>query len=169
MKKILFQIIIIFFFFNLNITYADNKVYFIDIDRVLKNSNFGKSILKKIKILNDNNIKELQENETLLKKIDNSINSKKNIISKEEYNKELNVLKEKIKKYKIIKDKMVVNFEKEKNRNLKNFFDQVSPIIQDYMNDNSIDILLENKNVFIGKNNLDLTEIIIQEINNKLN
>ena len=87
MKKILFQIIIIFFFFNLNITYADNKVYFIDIDRVLKNSNFGKSILKKIKILNDNNIKELQENETLLKKIDNSINSKKNIISKEEYNK----------------------------------------------------------------------------------
>ena len=36
------------------------------------------------------------------------------------------------------------------------------------MDENSIDILLERKNVFIGKNNSDITEIIIKKINNEL-
>ena len=36
------------------------------------------------------------------------------------------------------------------------------------MNENSIDILLERKNVFIGKNDSDITNIIIKQINNTL-
>ena len=37
------------------------------------------------------------------------------------------------------------------------------------MDKNSIDILLERKNVFIGKTNSDITNSIIEEINKKLN
>tara|TARA_Y100000591_G_scaffold322148_1_gene338099 strand:- start:289 stop:411 length:123 start_codon:yes stop_codon:yes gene_type:complete len=36
------------------------------------------------------------------------------------------------------------------------------------MNKNSIDILLDRKNVFMGKKNSDITETIIKEINKKL-
>ena len=35
------------------------------------------------------------------------------------------------------------------------------------MDTNSIDILLDRKNVFIGKNKSDITDKIINEINNK--
>ena len=62
---------------------------------------------------------------------------------------------------------MVINFDKYKKDNLKNFFEEINPIIQEFMNKNSIDILLESKNVFIGKNNLDITKIIIQQIDIK--
>ena len=44
---------------------------------------------------------------------------------------------------------------------------KINPIIQNYMDTNSIDILLERKNVFIGKNKSDITDIIINEIDNK--
>ena len=35
------------------------------------------------------------------------------------------------------------------------------------MDSNSIDILLERKNVFIGKTDSDITDVIIDEINKK--
>ena len=63
---------------------------------------------------------------------------------------------------------MVLDFEKKKNENMNNLFLTFNPIIQDYMKKNSIDILLESKNVFIGKNNLDITNDIIKEVNVKL-
>ena len=63
---------------------------------------------------------------------------------------------------------MVSNFNKEKNQKIKNLFDQMNPIIQNYMEENSIDILLDRKNVFMGKKNSDITEIIIKEIDKKL-
>ena len=62
---------------------------------------------------------------------------------------------------------MVLSYEKKREDSLKKFFDQINPIIQNYMNDNSINILLERKNVFIGKNNSDITASIIKEINKK--
>ena len=36
------------------------------------------------------------------------------------------------------------------------------------MDENSINILLDRKNVFIGKKNSDITETIVKEINKKL-
>ena len=52
---------------------------------------------------------------------------------------------------------------------MNNLFTKINPIIQDYMKKNSINILLESKNVFIGKKNLDITDDIIKEVNIKLN
>ena len=90
-------------------------------------------------------------------------------MSEDEFNKEVNILKEKIIKFREQKNKMVAVLEKKKSDYLNDFFSKISPIIQNYMDQNSIDILLERKNVFIGKNNSDITNIRITEINKKLN
>lgn len=168
-KFYLYRIFLIFFFLSSGSAYSNDKIFFIDLDFVLKNSIIGKDTLKKIENLNNKNIQELQKNESILKNLDNNIKAKKNIISKEEFDKELIILKEEINKYKNLKDKMVIDYGKQKNNNIKKFFEKINPIIKDYMNNNSIDILLESKIVFIGKNNLDITKIIIQEIDKKLN
>ncbi len=47
---------------------------------------------------------------------------------------------------------------------MNNFFNKINPIIQNHMDNYSIDILLERKNVFIGNSNSDITEIIIVEV-----
>ena len=64
---------------------------------------------------------------------------------------------------------MVNELEIKKNTELNNFFDKVNPIIQNYMDNNSVEILFERKNVFIGKKNSDITTIIIDIINKELN
>ena len=170
MKIFKLNIIILFIFFiNFSIPHAAEKLAFIDLDKVLKNSNLGKSLLNEIEDLNKKNIKELKNKEAELKKNEDEINKKKNILSEEEFNKEVNILKGKIIKFREHKNKMVAVFEKKKTEDLNDFFSKISPIIQNYMDQNSIDILLERKNVFIGKNNSDITNIIIAEINKKLN
>ena len=163
--------VIILFILIISTTYANSndKVSFIDIDFILKNSNLGKSILKEIENLNNKNIDELQNKEKELKKIEEEIKSKKNILSEQEFKKEVDLLKEKIKKYRIYKDKLVKDFEQDKNKKLNLFFKEVNPIIQKFMDKNSIDILLDRKNVFIGKKNSDITNQIIQELNKNSN
>ena len=163
--------VIILFFLIISTTFANSndKVSFIDIDFILKNSNLGKSILNEIENLNNKNIDELQNKEKELKKIEEEINSKKNILSEQEFKKEVDLLKEKIKKYRIYKDKLVNDFEQNKNKKLNLFFKEVNPIIQKFMDKNSIDILLDRKNVFIGKKNSDITNQIIQELNKNSN
>ena len=104
-----------------------------------------------------------------LKQLENDIKIKQNIVSKEEFDKEVMVLREKVKIFREMKDKMVFDLNKKKDDYMKTFFSKVNPIIQEHMEINSIDILLESKNVFIGKNNLDITDKIIKEINLKLN
>ena len=61
------------------------------------------------------------------------------------------------------------DFEKIKNEKISLFFKEVNPIIQKFMDKNSIDILLDRKNVFIGKKNSDITNQIIQELNKNSN
>ena len=163
--------LIIFFFLIISTTYANSndKVSFIDIDFILKNSNLGKSILNEIENLNKKNIDELRNKEKELKKIEDGIKSKKKILSEEEFKKEVDLLKERIKKYRIYKDELVKDFEQNKNKKINLFFKEVNPIIQKFMDKNSIDILLDRKNVFIGKKNSDITNQIIQELNKNSN
>ena len=54
-----------------------------------------------------------------------------------------------------------------KKNELKIFFDKINPIVQNYMNENSIEILFNSNNIFIGNKDLDLTKKLIDEINSK--
>ncbi len=161
-----FVVTLFFFFLNLNNAYSQDKIAYIDLDLVLNNSNIGKLILKELEGANNKNISDLKKKEIDLSKIENNIKQKENIISKENLEIEVNLLQEKIKKYRVYKNNLVSEFEKTKNEKLNNFFSQINPIIQNYMNKNSINILLERKNVFIGKTDSDITNEIIEEINN---
>jgi len=104
-----------------------------------------------------------------LKKDENELSKIKNIITEEEYENKLNLLKEKITNYRNKKSQMVKIIEEQRNLKLENFFSKINPLIQDYMNKNSINILLDQKNVFIGKSSSDITDVLIEEINKKFN
>ena len=168
MVKKFLKFFFLIFFLNYSNSYSNEKIAFIDLDFVLKSSNIGKSILEDIEKLNSKNINELKMKENELKKNEEEILAKKNILSEEENKKEVELLKDKINKYKLLKDEMVADFQKKKQTSLKNFFNQINPIIQNYMDENSISILLERKNVFIGKTDSDITSSIIDKINKEL-
>ena len=163
-----FYIILISFFLNIGHSNSQNNIAFIDIDLILQNSNPGKSLLDRFEEINKKNANELKIKENELKKLEDEIKKKQNIISKEELEKEVNTLKNKINEFNQSKNKLILDFEKKRNKDINEFLLKINPIIQNHMNENSIDILLERKNVFIGKNDSDITNTIINKINENL-
>ena len=167
-SNLFISIFILTFFYNIT-AYSNDKIAFIDIDYLIKNSNIGKNSLAKIEKLNIKNIENLKKKEQILKNLDKEIKKKQNIISQDEFNKEVNLLKNKINEFKIEKNKMVSEFNVFKDKELDSLFKKINPIIQNYMDKNSIEILLDRKNIFIGSVNSDLTKILINEINKDRN
>ena len=165
--KLLISFFIILNFVNSEVK-AKQNVAFADIDLIVKNTKIGKLKLDKIGQLNKSNIETLKNFEKEIKIEEDKLNQKKNLISNEEYQKEVNKLKNKIKNFNIKKNEMVNNFKNEKNVELDNLFKIINPIIQEYMKENSIEILLNSKNIFMGRKEIDLTEILIEEINKKI-
>ena len=164
-KKIFF---IIIFFISIPITtLSDDNVAFIDLDNIVKKSNLGIIIIKNLEAIDKKNIEFLKKNEIKLKDEEKKIKKKMNIISKEELDKELNLLKKKIKDLNSKKNEMVKFYNKEKNSQLDNFFKKINPIIQNYMDDESINVLIDKKYIYIGKSTSDITENIIKLINEK--
>ena len=161
-----FLYILLFFFYLTSYSYSLEKVAFIDLDYVVKNSNLGSEVLKKIEGLNKKNLTNLNEKQEELKKIEFEIKKKQNIVSSDEINKEIQLLKNKINKYNDEKNLLVSQYNEFKNSELDKLMKIINPIIQDYMKENSIEILLDRKNIYIGDVNSDLTKIIIKKLNN---
>ena len=165
-KKLSF--IFIFFFLNVTIVNSSEPIAYIDMDFIIKNSEIGKKTLDSINILNDKNINELKEKEKILKDLENKIISRKNIISKENFDKEVLLFKEKANEFKQDQSKMVEDFNNYKKKNLDGILSKISPILNAYMEKKSVKILLDSKNILIGRSNLDLTNEVIKEINEKI-
>ena len=163
-------IITIFFYITLfNPSYSNDKIAFIDIDYLIKNSEIGKKVLLKINDLDKKNVKNLKKKDTMLKNLETEIRNKKNIISDEAYNKEVISFRKKLTDLNEEKNNLVKEFNAYKKKELKNIFDQISPIISNYMDKNSITIILDSKIILMGKVNSDLTKNVLIEINKKLN
>ena len=166
LKKI--TVILIFFFLNFSISHSNEKTVYLDIDYVLNNSNFGKSIYLELDKLNKKNVDLLSSKEKEIKDKKDSINKKKNIVSEKVLNEEISSFNSEVEAYKLEKDKIVKNFKKKKKEKLDNFLKEINPIIQEYMKNKSIDIVLEKNQIFIGNSSNDITMDIIELVNKKL-
>ena len=168
MKILKFFFLILTFVISIStMVLSDDKIAFINLDNVIKKTNLGKSIIINLETIDKKNIEFLKKNEITLKDEEKKIKKKINIISKEELDKELNLLKKKLNDLNFKKNEMVKNYQKEKNTQLNDFFKKINPIIQNYMDDQSINMLLDKKNIYIGKSSSDITEDIIKLINEK--
>ena len=164
-KKIL--LLFIFFIFNTNLVYGDEKTVFIDIDFILNNSYLGKSIYAELEKLNENNIKKLALKEEKIKEKKETINKTKNISTKEKLEKDINLFNQELEIYKAEKNNMLNKFKKKKQQDLEKFLIDINPIIQEYMKNNSIDIVLDKKQIFIGNSKNDITQDILDLVNKK--
>ena len=88
-------------------------------------------------------------------------------MSKEEIDKEIYLLNEKYVKFQNEKDKILKDFKLAKKNELDQFLLKIKPIIDKYMLDNSIDIILDQNQIFIGVSEKNITDIILKLVNNK--
>ena len=166
--KIYFQIIIIFLV-SISSAHTLEKTAFLDIDYILNESNYGKSITKELEKLNKKNVDILNSKEKIINEKKNQINKTKNISSKEKLSDDINKFNQEVKEYEIEKKKIVKEFQKIKKKKIDNFLLKINPLIQKYMKDNSIDILFDKNQIFMGSNKNDITNDILTLVNTSLN
>ena len=160
-----FYLIVLVYFLTTSSVYSSGNTVFLDIDYVLNNSNLGKSIYVELEKLNKSNIKKLSSKEILLKEKKLAIDKTKNISSKEKLDKDINIFNKEVEQYRLEKNKLLENFKNKKKRELDNFLIKINPLIQEYMKNNSIDIVLEKNQIFMGNSLKDVSNDIINLIN----
>ncbi len=149
------------------VSYSENIVY-IDIDFIMNNSLAGKSItsnLEKSYKIEDDNFKKIGNE---LKNKEKNLISQKKILNEEEYKKKVNILVDEINNYKESKKIFLKEFNSKKIESTKILLNKINPILADYSKENSIGIILQKKNIVIGKKDLDITQDIIKILNNKV-
>ena len=167
MKIFYFLISIYLIFLNITFSTADEKIVFIDLDYILSESNEGKKILAKLEIDNSKNLKFFESEEEKLKQENESIKRLKNILSENEYNKKINLFKNKVNAYNLKKTNTIKLFEETKNSELNIFFIKLNEIMNNFMQENSINLILDKKNIVMANNKNDISTDILNLVNKK--
>ena len=163
----LFYISIYFFFLITVNSYSVEKIVYLDLDFLLANSNKGKEIILNLEKINKENIKILKEKKNLLNNEEKKLLQQKNILTSEIYSEKRKSLKNQIKNFNEEKNTIALKFKKQREEKINNFLKIVDKILAEYVKKNSIDIVLNKKDILMGKNNYNITNDIMQIINNE--
>ena len=156
------------FFISLNAFSAEQKIVYLNLDFIIKNSSPSKLILEELEIKKKENIQKFKLKGDELRNKEDQIIKKKNILSKEEFETEVIALKKEMKKYNQERKTVFQEFEKNKKKKLNTFLEKITPLIEDFVKENSINIVLNEKNLFIASKKFDITDQIIEIINNNI-
>ena len=162
MKSLFF--LIIFFFFSQNVQ-AVNKTVYIDIQYIIDNSKLGKFYKSKIKLIQDKNDLELTTTEKKIKKKENEINNQKNILSEEELNNKLKEINVMFTEYQKKRRKLKLDLSGQKKNYSKKILKILNPLLTNYVDKNSIELVIEKKNIVVGSKTLDITNSILEILN----
>ena len=167
--KIRSLLLLIFFIFFSKISLSHEKsIVYIDLNKIMSNSIAGKSITSQLENNHKKNISKFKNIEEELKKEEAEIISQKNVITKKEFEKKIIDLRDKANK-----------FRKERNNNINNLNNQrleatakmitlIRPILSEFSDKNSISLIIDKKNIIIGKTKLDITNDILKIVDEKI-
>ncbi len=142
--------------------------HYLDFKYILNESNAGKKAQKNLKEKLDKGIKSLNNKEKSLQEEEKKLIQQKKVISAEEYKKKINELREKVLSLRKNRNKILENIaiERKKARNI--LLKNLNPIIQDYMQEKGIRLVIDKKNLILADEKLDITKDIIKLLNDKL-
>ena len=160
-------VIIIFLFCN-NLSYAENLIVYIDMEKILNESKSGMSINKQLEKIHKMNIKEFKKIEDELKKKEELIIAQKNILSKEDYTKKIKILRDNANSYRKNRQEKINLLTKKRMESSSKLLSIINPILSDYSKANNISIILQKKNVVLAKTDLNITNKVIDILNSKI-
>ena len=167
LKKKLVIIFLSLFFFAFQKINAEQIVY-IDMEKIMKESKAGKGIIKKINKSNEANISKFKKIEDDLKEQEKKLIAKKNVISEEEFKSKIEELRKKISEYRTKRQNIIQESTKKRVRVSAEFSHKVKPILGDYAAKNNISIIVQKKNIIMGKKELDITSDILKIVDEKI-
>ena len=168
MKYLVKFFVVTSFFIFCTYSFAEQKIVVLDMKYVLNNSKAGKSAQEFLKKKFHNNIKQFTDMENELRKEETDLLGKRTILSKEEYTKNVDELRKKVIDFqsqkKITDDKNAALWTKLR----KTLLQKIEPILDSYINENNISLVIDKKYMIGGSTENDITKIIIEKLDETL-
>ncbi len=162
MKYIVKIIVIFLYLFSFKSSYSDTTIAYINMEIIMNNSKAGKSITLALEKEQKKNIADFSKIENDLKDEEDSLIAQKNVLSREDYEKKVDVLKNKVNEYRKNRRAKLDLFNQKKTKATNELLIKIRPILKDYSVENSLSIILEQKNIVLGKKDLDITNNILE-------
>jgi outer membrane protein len=159
--------IIILLTFTTN-THGEIKIAYFDLDFVMLKSKAGISISKQISNIKKNNIAKLNKTEKDLNAKDKKLISQKNILSKEDFAKQVKNLRKEAFEYQNLRQKLIKDSNDQLIKAKSEFVIKLQPILTKYSQNNDLSLILQKKMVVIGKTELDITKDILELANKEI-
>ena len=162
-----FTILIVLFSF-ITSSYSQDQIVYLDLDKVLNNTKSGSLILSQLEKSKNAALVKFEKKEAELKKIEDEIKKQKNIVSEDELKNKLFEFRKEVPNFRQERQKVVNDFNRKKKLEFEKFFKKITPIIENYVAEKNIDILLDKKNIFVANKKKNITQEIIKIIDSKI-
>ena len=168
LKYIVKIFVITYLIFGTTNSFAENKVVYIDMNRILNESKVGIFVEKELTKAHEAKLDKFKESEERLKKEEIDLISQRNIMAREEFDKKVKFLNEEAQKYQDERRKWFDEITVRRNNARNEVLTALDPIMTEYFEQNQISLILYKRNIAIGISELDITGKIIDELNKKL-
>ena len=168
MKYLVKFFVVTFFLIISTHVFAEQKIVVLDMKFVLNNSKAGKGAQDFLKKTFNDNTKKFTDMEKALKKEESDLLSKKTILSKEEYVKKTDTLRKRVIDYQSQRRSALDKIATQRAKSRETLIKKLEPIVDAYIKENNISIVMDKKSMIGGLTEYDITKIIIEKLDKEL-
>jgi len=151
-----------------NLKSEEIKIVYVDVQSILEKSNVGKKAFDNLNDLIKKKKSNFVEIENQLKSEENEILKQKNILSENELNTKITDFQNKINDFNLKKQQFTKEVNDQRLNITNNLLKSLNLILSDYASKNEISIILQKKNIIIGKSTLDVTKDVLKIFNENI-
>ena len=166
MNKILISILL--FFLTLVSGHSSEKIVYLDVEKIMQQSVAGKSIIAQLKKKREVSISKFKKKEKDIIDKEKKLISQKNVLNKEEFEKKIIELRKEISNYQKERNKTSNEIAQSRVKASTKLINKLTPILEEYSKKNSIRIIVQKKNIVMGKKEDDITKDILDLVNQKV-
>ena len=166
MNKILISILL--FFLTLVSGHSSEKIVYLDVEKIMQQSIAGKSIIAQLKKKREVSVSMLKKKEKDIINKEKKLISQKNVLNKEEFEKKIIELRKEVSNYQKERNKTSNEIAQSRVKASTKLINKLTPILEEYSKKNSIRIIVQKKNIVMGKKEDDITKDILDLVNQKV-
>ena len=148
--------------------YSSEKIVYLDVEKIMQQSIAGKSIIAQLKKKREESISKFKKKEKNIIDKEKKLISQKNVLSKEEFESKIIELRKDISNYQKDRNKTLNEIGKSRIKATTKLITKLTPILEEYSKKNSIRIIVQKKNIVMGKKEDDITKDILELVNQKV-
>ena len=147
---------------------SETTIAILNMEFLMENSLAGKSIKKQLEDLRKKDIKSFKKTETKLKEEEKKLISQKNVLSEEDFKKNIILFRENLRNFNTLRANKLSSLNNKKKSSITTLLKEINPILTEFAKTNDIMIMIDKRNIILSKKELDITKKILEILDNKI-